>query len=126
MTRATVVFEFDFTGAGYAKYLDSVYYSDIEHTPKGSRINNLLNWINNKPKNTWRTSVDLSTEKKKLSFAFAISRNMFSRGGVKNKSRFITFSRSNVTTSINKATSRFVDYLSEQLAIEIDRQIFFK
>lgn len=130
MYRATVVFEFDFGNAGYAKFLDIVPYSDIKYTSKGSGINALMVWIARKPISTFNNPVDIAeikaNPKKMRRLAHAIMNSQRQRGGVKNKSNFITFSRSNITTAINKATARFVDYLSDELYLEIERQIFFK
>lgn len=130
MYRATVSFEFDFTGAGYAKYLDIVYYGDIQHVSNKSGIKALMDWIMNKPIRTFKNPVNIvearQNEKKRRRMAHAIMNSQRQQGGVKNKSNFITFSRSNVTTAINKATARFVDYLSDELYLEIQRQILFK
>ena len=89
-----------------------------------------MDWIMNKPIRTFKNPVNIvearQNEKKRRRMAHAIMNSQRQQGGVKNKSNFITFSRSNVTTAINKATARFVDYLSDELYLEIQRQILFK
>lgn len=130
MYRATVTFEFSFTGATYAKFLDIVPYDDIDHKSYGSGIEALIVWIKQKPISTWKNPADIEdikTSKKKMRrLAHAIMNSQRANGGVKNKSNFITFSRSNVTTAINKAAATFVDYLSNELYLEIERQIFVR
>jgi hypothetical protein len=126
MYKATVNFTFDFTGAGYAKFLDVVPYSDIKYNSVGKGIPNLISWIESKKPAYWNTQVDLSSKTKIKRFAHAIMTAQKKRGGVKNKSNFITFTRSNITTAINKASERFVNYLSDELYLEIKRQIFVR
>jgi len=124
MYKATVTFDLSFGEAGYAKFLDNVYYPGIPYQSRGKGIQNLIEWIKNKPKATWRTNFDTSDERKVRRLAHNIFKAQIARGGVKNKSNFITFSRSNITTAINKGAERFVDYLSSELYLEIKRQIF--
>jgi|TARA_R100001460_G_scaffold108409_1_gene159472 hypothetical protein len=126
MYKATVEFRFNFKGAGYAKFLDIVPYSDIPHKSSGSGIKALINWINNKPSSTWKTQVDTSNPKKVKRLAHAIFTSQKNRGGVENKSNFITFTRSNITSSINRASQRFVNYLSKELYLELNSQIFYR
>jgi len=130
MYRATVNFEFDFGESGYAKFLDIVPYSDITYKSSGSGIENLMRWIKDKPLATWKNPVGISdiqqSEQKRRRLAYAIRKSQDKNGGVKNKSNFITFTRSNITTAINKAAERFVNYLSTELYLELNRQIFFK
>ena len=130
MYKATVNFTFDFTGAGYAKFLDIVPYSDIKHKSMGSGINALMVWIAKKPISTFSNPVNMSeiksNPKKMRRLAHAIMTSQKKRGGVQNKSNFITFTRSNITTAINKASERFVNYLSDELYLEIKRQIFVR
>ena len=126
MYKATVIFEFDFRGAGYAKYLDSTHYEDIQHTSTGDPIRNLIKWIKAKPASSWKTKVDMSSDKKITRLAHAIFTAQQNRPGIKNKSNFITFTRSNISTAINKAAIRFVDYLSAELYLEIKKQIFVR
>lgn len=130
MYKATVNYKFDFGDAGYAKFLDIVPYSDISYNSRGKGIENLIRWISDKPLATWKNPIGISEirqdEKKMRRLAYAIRKSQDKNNGVKNKSNFITFSRSNVTTAINKAAERFVNYLSTELYLELNRQIFFK
>ena len=131
MYQATVSFTFDFTGAGYAKFLDIVPYSDIKYkSDSGKGIQNLMVWIAKKPISTFNNPVNISeikaSPKKMRRLAHAIMTSQRQRGGVKNKSNFITFTRSNITTAINKASERFVNYLSDELYLELQRQIFVR
>jgi hypothetical protein len=130
MYRATVEFEFVFQDSGYAKFLDIVPYSDIKYKSRGSGIENLIAWIKQKPISTWKNPYgieEIKQDKKKMRrLAYAIRKSQDQRGDIKNKSNFITFTRSNITTAINKAKERFVNYLSDELYLEIERQIFFK
>ena len=94
---------------------------------------NLIKWIKKKPIATWKNPVGIedirqgkNSFKRMRKLAYAIRKSQDKNNGVKNKSNFITFSRSNVTTAINKAAERFVNYLSTELYLELNRQIFFK
>lgn len=130
MYKATVNYQFDFGDAGYAKFLDIVPYSDITYKSRGEGIENLIVWIKKKPLATWKNPVGISeikqSKKKMMRLAYAIRKAQDKNGGVKNKSNFITFSRSNVTTAINKAGERFVNYLSGELYLELNKQIFYR
>ena len=128
MYKATVEFRFDFKGAGYAKFLENTDYTDIPHKSSGSGIEALVEWIMKKPSSTFKTqiNVDKQDEKKVKRLAHAIFTAQRKRGGLQNTSNFISFTRSNITTAINKASERFVDYLSNQLYLELNSQIFYR
>jgi hypothetical protein len=128
--KATVEFRFNFNNAGYAKFLDEVDYSDIPYKSRGKGIENLMKWIEQKPLRTWKNTAGISdireSEDKRRRLAYAIRKSQDKNKGVKNRSRFITFTRSNITSSINRATKSFVDYLSDKLYSGIKSQIFYR
>ena len=124
----TVVFDFSFTGAEYAKYLDISPYGNIGEPKRyGSTLQAFMMWASSKPQAFWLgTPPDLSTESKLKKFAWIVKKRHFEKGGViSNKGRFMTFSRSNITTAINKAGEKFVDLWETEYALEIERQITF-
>jgi len=130
--KATVEFRFNFQQTGkegrqgtYAKFLDEVPYSDIPHKSKRKGIDALVEWIMGK-KSNWKTQIDTSDPEKVKRVAHAIFRSQKNNGRLENRSRFITFTRSNITSSINRATKSFVDYLSDKLYSGIKSQIFYR
>tara|TARA_R110001606_G_scaffold162775_2_gene306902 strand:- start:6539 stop:7138 length:600 start_codon:yes stop_codon:yes gene_type:complete len=128
--KATVEFRFNFKKAGYAKFLDIVPYSDIPYKSSGGGIKNLMEWIKEKPLRTWKNTAGIAdirqSKDKRRRLAYAILKSQDKNKGVKNTSRFITFTRSNITSSINRATKSFVDYLSDKLYSGIKSQIFYR
>tara|TARA_R110001592_G_C12769915_1_gene713807 strand:+ start:53 stop:637 length:585 start_codon:yes stop_codon:yes gene_type:complete len=126
MIKATVEFRFNFKGAGYAKFLENTNYTDIPHKSSGSGIEAIVEWIKNKPSSTWKTKIDETDPKKLTRIAHAIFTAQRKRGGLENTSNFISFTRSNITTSINKASESFVNYLSDELYLELKSQIFYR
>lgn len=131
--KATVEFRFNFQEKGnkgrqgtYAKFLDEVAYSDIPHKSKRKGIDALVEWIIEKDRSTWKTQVDTSEPTKVKRLAHAIFRSQKNNSRLENRSRFITFTRSNITSSINRATKSFVDYLSDKLYSGIKSQIFYR
>jgi len=126
MYKATVEFRFDFEGAGYAKFLENTDYTDIPHKSSGSGIEAIVKWIKTKPSSTWKFKIDESEPKKLTRIAHAIFTAQRKRGGLENTSNFISFTRSNITTAIDKASESFVNYLSDELYLEIKSQIFYR
>ena len=128
MYKATVEFRFDFEGAGYAKFLENTDYNDIPHKSSGSGIKALVKWIKTKPSSSFKTQINIDKQDKKKveRLAHAIFTAQRKRGGLENTSNFISFTRGNITTAINAAGERFVDYLSNQLYLELNSQIFYR
>jgi len=128
MVSVLVVFEFGYKGAEYAKYLDIAPYGDIKEPKRYSTtLQAFMVWAASKKPNYWIAGQpDLSSQSKLKKFAWIVKKRHFEKGGViSNKGRFMTFSRSNITTSINKAGEKFVDFWDREYALEIERQIIF-
>lgn len=127
MIKGTVEFRFDFKKAGYAKFLEKTSYTDIPFRgKKKGGIDALVKWIMKKDLSTFKTQIDRSDGDKVRRLAHAIFRSQKNRGKLENTSNFISFTRSNITTSINKASESFVNYLSDKLYLELKSQIFYR
>ena len=128
MVSVLVVFDFSYTGAEYAKYLDIAPYGDIKEPKRyGTTLQAFMAWAASKSSSYWIAGQpDLSSQSKLKKFAWIVKKRHFEKGGViSNKGRFMTFSRSNITTSIKKAGEKFVDFWDREYALEIERQIIF-
>ena len=128
MISVLVVFDYGYKGAEYAKYLDLYPYGEIGEPKRvGSTLQSFITWAKSKPSGYWIAGQpDLSTQTKLKKFAWIVKKRHFEKGGViSNKGRFMTFSRSNITTAINKGGEKFVDFWDREYALEIERQIIF-
>lgn len=132
ITSATVEILISFSGAPYAKFLDSKerqgsdMYASFSSRSNSGKLQRIVQWLKSKPSSYFKSiNVSGASESKIKKIAFAIVRNLNrSNNRIKNVGDFITRGSRGASVSIDKARNRFVDYLDREIAKELRKQIF--